>query len=237
MKKLSNPFSRIGEMPARMLSVLIPAAILSGLPTSTFAISAGQSDDFEDGTTQGWGDPAGNSVNIASGGPAGVNDNYMQVSSGSFGGSARLITFNRSQWTGNYLAAGVTGLTVDLLNSGPSLIPIRIAIREGTGGAGTPGYSSTTAFSLPADGQWHTAFFSLAAGSLTPINSPQPLATDLANVAEFRLLSSAAPATIGDSISGQFGVDNITTVVPEPSSVVLIALAAAGLWRFRSRPL
>ena len=142
----------------------------------------------------------------ATGGPGGVNDKYLQVSSGTFGGSARLITFNRTQWTGNYITAGVAGISMDLRNFGSSLIPIRIAIREGTGGATTPGYASAVAFALPPDGQWHTAFFSLDAAGLTPINSPQPLATDLANVMDFRLLSSALPSTIGDFMSGRFGV-------------------------------
>jgi len=215
-----------------ILAILV-FGIVTTTPSLVFGVSLGQIDNFQDGTTQGWGDNAQISVNITNGAPAGANDHYLQVSSGTFGGGQRLVTFNRSQWTGNYVAAGVTGLTMDLRNFGPSLMPIRIVIREGTGGSGTPGYSSITAFALPADGQWHTAFFSLDAGSLTPINSPQPLATDLANVPELRLLSSAFPATIGDSTSGQFGVDNIMAV-PEPGSMALIGLGFIGLVKRRA---
>src|SRR5437870_4753331 len=140
-------------------AIILSAAIICLLPAAAFGITAGQVDNFQDGTTDNWGDPAGNSLNIATGGPAGAGDRYMQVSSGTFGGGPRLITFNQSQWIGNYVSAGVSGVSMDLKNFGPSTIPIRIAIREGTGGSFTPGYSSTVAFSLPADGQWHTAFF------------------------------------------------------------------------------
>src|SRR5437764_7461399 len=37
-----------------------------------------------------------------------TDDNFLQISSGSFGGASRFITFNDTQWTGNYTAAGVT---------------------------------------------------------------------------------------------------------------------------------
>jgi hypothetical protein len=139
-----------------------------------------------------------------------------------------MITYNDLQWVGNYIAAGVSGISMDLRNFGSSAIPIRIAIREGSNGSSTPGYSSTTAFSLPADGLWHSAFFSLDAGSLTPINSPQSLSTDLRNVADFRILSSAHPATIGDIISAKIGVDNILAV-PEPGTIVLLGPGVFGI--------
>jgi hypothetical protein len=220
----------------RSIAICVIAGVLALSPALALGISLGQVDDFEDGTTASWTDGVnGNTANITTGGPAGANDNYLQISSGSFGGQSRMTVFNRSQWVGNYLAAGVTAISMDLRNFGSSAIPIRIAIREGTGGSSTPGYASTTAFSLAADGQWHTAVFSLAASDLTPINSPQPLTTDLANVAEFRLLSSASPSTLGDVISARIGVDNITAV-PEPATIALTAFGLAGAWMFRRRP-
>src|SRR5262249_5585827 len=103
-------------------------------------------------------------------------------------------------------------------------VPIRLAIREANSTSSTPGYC-TTAVTIPNDGQWHHAVFSLAEASLTPINSPQPYATDIAQVNDFRICSSAAPSLIGDAISGQVGVDNISTYigVPEPGSVAASA--------------
>src|SRR5207248_6272809 len=90
--------------------MLLGAAILTVLPAFSWAISGSQTDNFEDGTKQGWTDGQGgpNVANIATGGPLGTNDNFLQISSGSFGGASRLITFNDTQWTGNYTAPGVT---------------------------------------------------------------------------------------------------------------------------------
>ena len=119
----------------------------------------------------------------------------------------------------------VAGLKMDLKNFGTASLPIRIAIREGSSGSGTPGYASTTAFSLPNDGQWHkSVFFPLTASTMTADQQPKTFATDLASVLDFRLLSSISPSTIGDSFNARFGVDNITAV-PEPGSARLAALA------------
>lgn len=160
----------------------------------------------------------------------------MQVVSGSFGGNSRLVTFNDAQWLGNYLGAGVNAVSMNLRNFGPSAIPIRIAIREGSLGSGTPGYCSVTPYLLLPDGLWHAAVFGLDAGSLTPINNPQPLATDLSNVGDFRILSAASPAGIGDQISAEIGVDNVYAIgAPEPGAFKLAGLGLVALLALRRR--
>ena len=78
-----------------------------------------QTDDFEDATTQGWShaipspfDPE----NIATGGPAGANDNYIQMSNTGTNGSpgARHLMFNRdARWMGNYTATGIVATIID----------------------------------------------------------------------------------------------------------------------------
>ena len=128
---------------------LLPTLLVcSAFPVAAFGITLGQVDNFEDGTTNGWIDGlGGNTTNINTGGPAGVNDNYLQVSSGSFGGQTRMVVFNQSQWLGNYVTVGVAAVSMDLRRfGGSSSIPIRIAIRESSGGGGTPGYASTPEF-------------------------------------------------------------------------------------------
>ena len=172
----------------KQIAALVALALAAQAPVSR-AIVPGQIDTFQDGSTASWGDPAANTTNIASGGPAGVGDRYIQVVSGTFGGGPRLVTFNDSQWLGNYLSAGVSEVRMDLRNFGPNPLPIRIAIREFSAGSTTPGYSSTTPFFLPADGLWHSASFLLDAANLTPLNSPQPLSTDIASVGYFRNIS------------------------------------------------
>jgi autotransporter-associated beta strand protein len=184
------------------------------------AITLNQVDSFQ-GITDNWTDGhSGNNVLVVgTGGPNGTGDPYLQVSSGSFGVEPRLITFNQMQWTGNYTAAGVGSIQLDLKNFGTASLPIRITIRDLIGNSGVGGYSSTTPFTLPSDGQWHLATFNLNAASMTAVSSPtDPLAVVLTKVADLRLLSSAAPSVIGDSISARIGIDEITALPPPPSA-------------------
>jgi hypothetical protein len=201
----------------------------------------GQIDTFEDGTTQGWavGSPSPPDpfppVNVPNGGPAGAGDHYLQITSDAGRAGGRLTVFNRSQWAGNFLAAGVGAVEMDLKNFGTTPLSMRIALKSGVG-IGSPGFASTNPFVLPADGQWHHAVFPIDEADLTRIGSTTLTLTDLlSNVAEFRILNSAAPALNGDRINTQVGVDNIQAdaPLPEPSSLVLLGLGTAGLagWR------
>ncbi len=184
------------------------------------AITLNQVDSFQ-GITDNWTDGhAGNNVLVVStGGPSGTGDPYLQVSSGSFGVEPRLITFNQMQWTGSYTAAGVGSVQMELKNFGTSALPIRITIRDVTGGQGFGGYSSTNAFTLPIDGQWHFATFNLNAASLTAVSSPtDPLAVVLTKVADLRILSSTVPSVTGDQLNARIGIDEITALPPPPSA-------------------
>jgi hypothetical protein len=213
--------------------LLLVVATLLASPSAALGITLGQVDTFENGAVAGW---AVVNPTLQINGPAGSADHYVQVSSGASGQQSNLQMFNQSQWLGNYLAAGVTGVEMDLKNLNfTGADSIRIAIREGTASSITSGYSSTIAFNLPVDGQWHHAIFSLAAGSLTGINSPQPLASDLANVVNFGILSSVSPSTMGDPITlGSLGVDNIHAL-PEPSSISILLSGIVGIALLRRR--
>jgi hypothetical protein len=216
--------------------ILIGGLICAALQIAAFGISPLQVDNFQDGSLANWtsGGSGAAQVNVSTGGPSGANDRYIQIASGATPLPPRLLMFNDTQWIGDYVASGITQIAMDLLNSGTAALPIRIAIREGTGASTTPGYSSTTPFNLPADGAWHHAVFLLNAANLTGINSPQALATDLANVKDFRILSATAPSTVGDMLTAQIGIDNITAV-PEPASWLLVAIACAILGAILSR--
>jgi hypothetical protein len=192
-------------------------------PRAMLTVVAGQIDDFQSGTAQGWtnGSPIRPDPTNSDGGPAGAGDRYLRISSGTFGGASRLVSFNITQWIGDYLTAGVTGISMDLKNTTASPESIRIALRASNGAQTTPGYASTNKFDLPADNAWHHAFFPLDEGSLTAVNSPAPWATFMTSVGELRILeSSGAPALIGDAGNFQIGVDNIqantTTVTGSP---------------------
>lgn len=199
------------------------------------ALVNGQIDNFEDGTTDFWGiggaAPPGSLINVATGGPAGVGDHFLQLTADGNGAGGRLVSFNQAQWLGNYTLAGVNAIEMDLKAfsfTGSSSLNIRIAFRSATGNGAAPGYVSAVALTLVADGQWHHIVFSFA--SFVPINSPPPLATLLTNPAELRIINAASPNTLlGDNIIGVLGVDNIHAI-PEPgTAAAVVALAALAI--------
>ena len=149
--------------------VLSFAIVLSA--ASAYGVVIGQVDTFQDGLDNWQGGVGGFSV-APTGGPAGAGDQYLQLSSGASPLPPRLAGINDSQWLGNFTAAGVTAVAMDLLNTGTTSLSMRVAIREAAGGSTTPGYASTTPFILPADGQWHHAVFDLDAASLTGSTRP-----------------------------------------------------------------
>jgi hypothetical protein len=221
--------------------LLLGAVILICGPSTSHGITLGQVDTFEDSTSQGWstiitGPPP-------TGGPGGSSDHYLSVFAAISSGSGRLETFNQSQWTGNYLTAGVTMVELDLRYhvAGPfndPLLYMRIAINEDRTSpvsAINTGYCSTTAFALPFDGLWHHVSFSLSPADMTAVGTPQPLTVDLANVVDFHIISSFSPSTFGDfETNHDFDVDNIQAV-PEPASISILLSGVIGIALLRRR--
>jgi len=161
---------------------------------------------------------------VGVGGPGGAGDHFLLIDAMGFSSAfSKLVSFNPTQWTGNYIAAGVNAVEMDLKaisidpSSGISSLTVRIAFRSQTGilvTKGSSGYVSTNSVSLPVDGLWHHAVFNFS--SLIPINStmtglpPAPLATFLTGPAEFRILHLVNPnAVIGDIVKASLGIDNI----------------------------
>jgi hypothetical protein len=206
-----------------MKTIAIACALAVVLSTAAaFGVTLGQVDTFQSGADN-WQGGTNGFVLVPTGGPGGSGDQFLQVSSGAPPLSPRPTIFNDAQWLGDFAAAGASSVTMDLRNTGSTAVPIRVVIREAASVASTPGYATASPFMLPPDGLWHHAVFGLDAASLAGINSPHPLAADLANVQDFRIVASAAPAGVGDILTAEFGVDNITTV-PEPSALVLLLL-------------
>lgn len=222
-------------LPARIslvsTSLLIVFVLASSVANADIAV--GQFDDFQDGTVHGWieGFSSPNPpTNVSTGGPAGPGDAYLEnVSSGIGGAGGKLIMFNQLQWTGNYVAAGVTGITMDIGNFGQSSLPMRVALR---GGPNSGWYSSFLANDVPADGIWRQFTFDLSSAALSLVSGSDSWSDVLSNVVEVRILASEAPASNGDTLAAQAGFDNITAV-PEPS--VAVALLCSTLCFFGCR--
>jgi hypothetical protein len=199
-------------------------------------ITLGQNDTFETSTTLNWTDGhGGTGESVQAGGPAGLSDHYLQViSTGGGGAGSKMTVFNRNQWVGNYIAAGVNDIDLSLFApSGGTALSIRLAFKSSTAN-GTPGYVSTVPFALPADGAWHHTDFQLTAVAMTAIGSPTAFGTFFSTPGpvEMRIISSVNPSLDGDAIAATLGVDNIHagfTPTPEPGGTLAVVLAAAGV--------
>ncbi len=171
-------------------------------------------DDFEDGTVQGWvhGGGSGNPpVNVPTGGPDGVDDNFLQAftNNAPAGPGSALLAFNASTWQGDY--TGLSGLNFDVRNLSVEEedLNIRIAI-GGAGGA----FTSTDSVFLPQGSDWQNVTFSLEPADFTSTNGGifgqgTDIDATLADVLQLRIISAAAIQFQGDSIPGIMGLDNI----------------------------
>lgn len=210
-------------------------ALLATATTGQGAVILGQLDSFEDGTTQGWsiGSMPGGvhpapPANIATGGPAGADDNYLQLTAlGGQGPGSRLSVFNRSQWAGDYLAAGISRIQLDVRNLGPEDVVLRLAFFDGA--AGPPANAALTdGVPVPAGGDWQRIEFLTSLPHLTSLLGDTTAA--MSNVTELRIFHNPDPIFSGPNLGPPpvtvvLAVDNIRAV-PEPGwELALVALS------------
>jgi hypothetical protein len=216
-----------------MLKVYLTIAMLIGscllLPSSVVADPIlGQIDTFETGS-QGWFTggvvvlPPQPAV-IQTGGPTG---NFMVLTAiGGLGSNSRLTVLNDAQWTGNYLSAGVSLITMDVINLGQTDLYLRLMFEDPMFGPPTNIAFSTNPIFLPVGSGWTSVSFVIDPASLTAglgsINEA------LTGTTAIRLYHSQAPGFPNpvfpiDTVVGQVGVDNITaSAIPEPTTAVLL---------------
>lgn len=187
-------------------------------------VTLGQVDNFQSLDTSGW-TMGLNSIMlptvISSGGPQGGDDAWLEViSTGGTKANSKMITFNAQQWTGNYVAGGVTAITAQMADFGPSPLYMRIAIQDNFGSE----YGSTSAFMLPADGQWHQVTFDMTPAGLSLIQGGSSATQALSNVGVLRILSAQnAPSFMADTVQATLGIDDITAI-PEPTGLCAVCL-------------
>lgn len=221
-------------------AALAAAALALTVTLPAHAVVAGQVDTFESGGTLGWSvgvpHPAPPTI-VATGGPAGAGDQYMLLRAlGTTGGDpgSRLAVRNTAQWAGDYTAAGITTVTMDVFNFGPSDLSLRLLFE-----AGSPTLTdrawSTVPVLVPGGSGWRSVVFPVTAADLTPAPGSQ-VADALAGAVAIRLFHGSFAEFPGEAITVTVGVDNITAV-PEPATAWLLSLGLLGglAWRRQAR--
>ena len=144
------------------------------------------------------------------------------------------------QWSGDYTAAGVSAISMDLKNLGPTDLTVRLYFEDPI--PNPPANEAVTAgFLLPVGGDWTHATFSVTPEALTVLQGNAGAV--LGNTTVLRVFSNAAADFPPEQVTGVLGVDNIRAApdiraVPEPatSATVLAGLALlAILTRRRQR--
>jgi hypothetical protein len=218
-------------------TMFLIAALLQAAPAA--AITVGQIDTFEDGTTDNWlvgvlGAPhPAPPQNISLGGPAGVDDNFLQLTAvGGAGAGSRLSVINLVQWSGNYLATGITAIVMDVKNLGPSDLALRLLVADPTGGPPNNEAFSTVAIVVPTGSDWTRISFPLNPSDL--FADMGNAAAALANVTELRIFHSPTAVFPGPAVAASLGIDNITAA-PAPASLLLLISGILGLAAWREK--
>ncbi|MFO0832254.1 MAG: hypothetical protein U0637_10505 [Phycisphaerales bacterium] len=202
--------------------------------SSALAVDGGALSDFQDLTQQGWEGRLDYMTVKNTGGPGGGGDAYLRVFSdgntvpGS-PGSRLAIDTGGPEWTGDYLAAGITGIEADFLNLGATPLEMRVVLFQSAANR----YTSTTASIIPADGLWHHAVFPINEASFTSVMGSLTYHDMITDVTELMFRHNAgAPAAGGTPVFTTGGFDNIH-MIPAPG--VLGAAGLVGLAGLRRR--
>lgn len=201
---------------------------------STAQIAVGTFDGFQDGTTQGWvaalaaANPPFPPIAVANAGPTGAGDFALRLTStgGPLAGGRLVVNNVDLRWTGDYPAAGVVSIMLEVHNLNDFPLTLRLGIAE-PAQVSVGGRWVTSGRVVPASSGWQTLDFSIAPEDLLPGDeSAFDVDETLANVGVIRLLHSVAVSYRGEPIAAQLDVDNVEAV-PEPS--LGLGLLAGGL--------
>jgi hypothetical protein len=195
-------------------SVIVLSLLIASQAT---AVTFGQVDDFQEPGAADWrGSQGGAAIPVrrTDGGPDGVGDAWLRVATSSF----HLATRNKDQWTGNYLAAGIDAIEMDLNHLRPRagvVLEIRIIIF----GPGGPFASANLTDPIATDA-WQRYRFGLTAADLVHVtDGTGDLNDTLTDVRKLLIRHDRADPTVPGEhpphITATLGIDNIHAV-PAP---------------------
>lgn len=131
---------------------------------------------------------------------------YLQNSStGTNGAGSKWVMINSSTaWTGDYDAAEVENISMDVRNSGSETVHLRFAFSNNEGGD----FVNTRAVRVDPGTHWQTIHFSLDDDDMV-VNEGGNIDDIMSSVGTVRLLSHPNPSWIGETIEATIEIDNI----------------------------
>jgi len=229
------------------VSTTLVAVLALAVADAAGALSIGQTDDFQSGTTEDWISGVSNPfppTTVPDGGPAGAGDTYLRMrSNGTAGAGGRLVVFNPAQWAGDYTSAGIASITMDVFNFGPSDLSLRLMFMDPTTGPPANVAVSTNGVFVPVGGGWTAVTFPVLASDLTALLGSANAA--LSNTTLLRFFHGIdTEHRPPQPVLATLGVDNICalgadgdasvcggggTPVPEPGTLALLGVGMIGL--------
>jgi hypothetical protein len=217
--------------------VAIVALVILAAPTAAIAgpLTIGMTDTFQTLTTEGWFagglgfgqvPPLPPAV-VGTGGPAGAGDAFLVITAGGGSGpGSRLVAINGLQWTGDFLAAGIGAIGMDLINLGATELTIRLLFENPMGAPPTLEGVTSLGAVLPAGSGWTHVVFPIDPASLALIESAGGTAADLLSDTTLMRIIHASSADDPEPVAGVLGVDNIQAI-PEPATLLLLGAGVA----------
>lgn len=171
----------------------------------------GTPDTFTDGTTQGWIHPNAGSPNPPTNQTVGgIDGNYVRNESlGGGGPGSKQAIVNRSQWAGDYIAAGVEAIVVDVRNSSATeTLNLRVGFADGTSFSASR-YVSTNSIDIAPGTGWTTVTFPIEMADLSLVAGGASYNAVMSNCVEMRIVSASGVSHIGASVVSTLDFDNV----------------------------
>lgn len=190
--------------------------------SQAFAVTLNSPETFENGGTGQW--SGGVSFSNVMDAPSGGGTRALEVST-----STRLALYNQTtDYAGDFLTAGVTGVRVWMRNPGNLPLSMRLVLHSGNQ---VDRWTSSSALTLAAGSDWTLHTFSVASSDLLHVQGSQSYAESMGDVWRVMFRHDVTGSANGTNIpGGVVRLDNIE-VVPEPATISALAVGLLGVRR------
>lgn len=174
--------------------------------TLSHAVIIGVPDTFEDGSLGNWG--GGGTITNVNDAPSGGGTKSLQVNS-----SSRLATYNENTtFSGDYLAAGATGIRVWMKNTSSIPLHMRVVFHSNSF---VDRWTSANAVVLPVNSGWVQATFPIAETDLLHVLGTETYTQSLSSVWRLMFRHDTVGQSGGTAVTGaSIRLDSIEVLGP-----------------------